>query len=315
MTDPQPRIFRRLEKETGRDGFDTIVAAAVTAFAALRHPGRKHASDFARLVVPLWDKIGPETKRAAAGALAVLPQVPPELSLKILAEPAEIADAFRNPVAAAPSPAPQPERRDSRAQAIRPHGETTATPAPQAGLPATAEDARIMLRRLVQAGPSPAAPAPASAAARTTHVTGILSAARSGEAGAAYAEIATLLGRGPDFSTELAADRTGDVLASALKAIGVEDADAMTAVILLKPRIGLNIEAFERMKDFYRSLSADACHARLGLPPVRTSRPAAPALKPQALDIDRPLRSGTARAPFGRRQVLPSRGLAVGGER
>lgn len=94
MKDDSPRLFRALEKTAGRDGFDTIVSAAVASYGSLRSPGDNQARDFGRLVVPLWDKIRPETRRALAAALSHSPRVPRPIVELLIAEPLEISAPF-----------------------------------------------------------------------------------------------------------------------------------------------------------------------------------------------------------------------------
>ncbi|MEX6507973.1 hypothetical protein [Jiella sp. M17.18] len=334
MTDPQPRIFRTLEKETGRDRFDTIVSAAVAAFTALRRPSQKHQDEFARLVIPLWQKIGPDTKRALAASLAAAPAVPREVVAKLLAEPVDICAPYllanaggqvgaRAPVPPAKAPHRQsppeavaaPERRKGFQNAshdLLGRGPVPAEPAGAAGDraagtvgPGSADEARSTLRRLVSAGVAPRAEAGRS---RTPATIGeILAAARCGEAASAYAGIAAMLGRGDELAAELAADHKGETLAMALKALDAGASDALTVVILLKPRVGLNMNAFDELKGFFRDVSRADCRGRFGLSASPDRRTAAPPLQPQTVDLDRRIPAGTARAAFGRRRATPQR--------
>ncbi|RIY01276.1 hypothetical protein D3218_07860 [Aureimonas flava] len=94
MKDAAPRIFRSLERQSVQQQFDTVVTAAITAYGALRHPAQRQADDMARLVVPLWHKIGPDTRRNVAAALSHSGRVPRSLVDLLLAEPIEVSAPF-----------------------------------------------------------------------------------------------------------------------------------------------------------------------------------------------------------------------------
>ncbi|GGD93912.1 hypothetical protein GCM10011390_10780 [Aureimonas endophytica] len=94
MSDASPRIFRNLERSAGRDGFDTIVRAAVAAYAALRRPTDRQCRDFGGLVGPVFAKTDRETRRIVAASLANAPKLPQALVERLLAEPVEIAAPF-----------------------------------------------------------------------------------------------------------------------------------------------------------------------------------------------------------------------------
>ncbi|WP_152045359.1 hypothetical protein [Aureimonas psammosilenae] len=94
MSDASPRIFRNLERTAGRDGFDTIVRAAVAAYAALRRPSERQARDFASLVMPIFEKTDRETRRILAASLATAPKLPRPLVDRLIQEPVAVAAPF-----------------------------------------------------------------------------------------------------------------------------------------------------------------------------------------------------------------------------
>jgi hypothetical protein len=174
MKDDSPRLFRALEKTAGRDGFDTIVSAAVASYGSLRSPGDNQARDFGRLVVPLWDKIQPETRRALAAALSHSPRVPRPIVELLIAEPLEISAPFlmSSPALGATDLLALRTSRDRRLRKIiagRAASGATASadaPAPDAPSPqapsATAEP--VAAAPAAAAPPAPAAAAPATPA-------------------------------------------------------------------------------------------------------------------------------------------------------
>lgn len=94
MKDAHPRIFRQLEKTGARDGFDMIVNAAVLSYGSLRAPNDTQARDFARLVVPLWSRVTPDTRRTLAAGLSHSSRVPREIVELLIAEPIEVSAPF-----------------------------------------------------------------------------------------------------------------------------------------------------------------------------------------------------------------------------
>ncbi|MBB4004190.1 hypothetical protein [Aurantimonas endophytica] len=330
MKDEAPRIFRSLEKEAGRGGFDTVVRAAVASYAALRSPSEHQARSLGRLLVPVWGKLTLETQSGIAFTLAAAPSLPRAVVECLLAAPAPIAEPFLRAsrcltaediatlagspdpllrqIAAArgdAQPAAETRPREPRVEtaplaavsAMAPRA--AAAPLP-AAIPASAAEARATLRMLVQPGAAP----------RTSTTPGtvkeIIAAARAGEIGRAYRGLAQLLDLGPETMTELVAEPEGDMLASALKAMRIGSGDALTIIMLLKPRIGLDVHAFQAMKGRYRDLDADICRMRLRMAAPRPMRTASPALQPRAAELEPRLRTAAPRAAFGRRRSAPT---------
>ncbi len=94
MQDASPRIFRSLEHETGRDGFDMIVRAALANYSALRKPTEAQAQHFGRLVEPVWSRLSDETRRMLAASLASSPLVPRGIVERLIVSPIEISAPF-----------------------------------------------------------------------------------------------------------------------------------------------------------------------------------------------------------------------------
>ncbi|MBC8129059.1 MAG: hypothetical protein H7Y08_01910 [Rhizobiaceae bacterium] len=381
-----PRIFRSLEHTGGRDGFDTIVGAAVASYGSLRAPSERQARDFGRLVVPLWDKVSSDTRRAFAAALSKSPRVPREIVDCLLAEPIEVSAPFlmstpifseaelkalalgpdrhirkifaerirrsesKDPALESATqglPLPALEKSVSKlhveATAIADHKPshlarpaeasaedaqdepvTTAPPlAPDHGpfaslgndrprgeraTPASAPEPRpdrsaatIMretLRRLVLPGRRSA-----SSSAATPSMAELVGMAVRQNAADFYDGLGRMLGLNEDAVVAIAAEPTGDRLAIALKALNAASADAMTVLMMMKPSIGLDVEAFERMTRTYRALKPADCAALVDASAHRP-RLSAPTLAPQYQDLS-PLPRSEARPVFGRRRALP----------
>ncbi|HEY9055897.1 MAG TPA: hypothetical protein VIN77_01985 [Aurantimonas sp.] len=353
MKDVVPSIFRSLEKEAGQGGFDTIVTAAVASFAARRNPSERQAHEFGRLVAPAWDKIDTRTKRALAAALSQSPRVPRTIVEQLLAAPVDVAAPFlvASPCLTADDIAVLAGKSSAKLQRIldrrRESGETTGrhsadaaaptanpapmmppsdgtkeapakalgtiesdTPRPNTAEPANVSEARAALLRLAEPGKhlaEPVAGAPAT-------IGGIVEMARIGCQHLAYDGLATMLKVPDSRMREIIDDPTGEILAAALKAIGVGPADALTIIMLLKPRVGLDIAAFTAMKSAYRDLDVDACRGRFGLssaPPARTRA----AHQRQYADIEPRIEALAPRPAFGRRRALPSRNEQFGAKR
>jgi hypothetical protein len=335
MKDEAPRIFRSLEKEAGRGGFDTVVRAAVANYAALRNPSEHRARSLGRLLVPVWDRLSLDTQSAIARSLATAPSLPRNVVECLLAAPADVVGPFlrSSPCLdpddlAALAASSDPGRRslaEERSEQLAADAALPPQPVPVARRPAaatredlaaprpkTAAEARATLMQLVQPGS-----APRKAAARPAGtVAGIIAAARAGEIEDAYAGLATMLGVDQATMAELVAEPQGEILAAALKALRLGSGDALTIIMLLKPRIGLDVGAFEAMKRRYRELDADICRTRLRIAAPRATRIASPALQPQAAELEPRLRAAAAPRPaFGRRRLAPAAHNAVSGIR
>ncbi|KQT55259.1 MULTISPECIES: DUF2336 domain-containing protein [unclassified Aureimonas] len=336
MKEANPRIFRSLEKAGGLAEFDTIVAAAVASYGAVRHPSEAKAREFADLVLPVWDRLKPETRRALGASLCHSANVPRGIVEKLLAEPIEIAAPFllSSPVltetdrrhlsesrdsrlrrlargndAAAPADVEAPPAEPARAETSEPVPSPTPAPrVPTAEVEApiqpkaeekpayrpgmAAEAVREALRRMVQPGRAPVA--------RALRPADLVEAAVEGDTAATLAALASIAHLDEATLALVADDESGERLAVALKAIGMRDADAMTVMMMLKPKIGLDVPAFDVMTRYYRCLKRDDCAALLGL----RRQVEAPKLEPIFDDIER-LNRPAPRAAFGRRTERP----------
>lgn len=432
MKDESPRIFRNLEKTAGRDGFDTIVGAAVATYGSLRAPNDTQVRDFGRLVDPLWTKIAPETRRAVAAALSNSSRVPRAIVGRLVAEPVEISAPFLTsspalepsdlatlaasadgrvrkilesrvtaaaaavpargapdkaapvskpaevpalspspaavevaPVAAAASAKPEDPlaalaaaiaRKPAAVAATRPGTVAPQTLAPEAEaipasltaegsadtdnadtrrgttdpeaappapevlppLPATpllrarsapppadvpggtrADLVRETLRRLALAGRTAAGPV----AEPAPKLQDLVALAVRQEAEPFYAGLRRKLMLPSDMLVKIAEDESGERLAVALKAMRAKSADALTILMMLKPRIGLDVEAFGKMQRYYQALKPEDCAVLTGSS-LRRQTVEAPSLQPQYQDLD-PLERAAPRPIFGRRASRP----------
>lgn len=108
----------------------------------------------------------------------------------------------------------------------------------------------------------------------------------------------------PQVLRQIEDDAGGHRLAAALKTLKAGTADAMTILMMLKPHIGLDVQAFEQMTKYYGILKADEGSAVAAQAAVREAR-RDHGLQPQHQETDG-VRRPQERPSFGRRQRLPS---------
>ena len=303
-----PRIYRSLEKQNGKDGFDTIVLAALESYLALREPNHRQTLDLSRLIVPAWDRISREVRLAIAGSLASCALLPAGLAEKLDAfrSDPEAFDAEGSSEEALPLEFPLPDIIVVRPVAI---AQGDATPEHLVN----ADTVRETLRRLAQPGLAAARPLAAADTILPRSIADILEVARSPEPDLAYDAICRWMRLVPQQAEAMAGDATGLVLTRILRACRAAEADVLSLVVLLKPAVSLDFAAFEAVKQHFRELDVDACRTALGLPSV---------LPQMALpERRRSDRSATVRASeeaprlaFGRRSVPPTTGT-IGGRR
>ncbi|MEF2551772.1 hypothetical protein VQ042_10445 [Aurantimonas sp. A2-1-M11] len=337
MKDVLPRIYRSLEKDIRRGGFDTIVTAATMSFLTLRTPGDRQLREFGDLVSPAWPSLDSATQRALAEALAHSARLPACVVARIVSAPLDVAAPFLHTSpclthadlealqlrADAPLRAVLAEREATLAVTVGPMADPAPVAAPAALSPAesvrpapvhqgAAAAARAELFRLARPGRTPAKPAPSAPQpplART--VAGLVADARAGRSGRFHAALGAMLDLDSKVLEKIADDASGEWLAAALKVLRAGPTDALTAIMLLKPRIGADVAAFETMKTTYRGLDIDACRSRLGLPAARIAV-RAPSLQPQSADlVIRPV-AGAPRRAFGRRSLPPAVERSIG---
>lgn len=352
MKDEAPRIFRSLEKKADRDGFDTIVHAAVVSYGSLRSPTAIQARDLAKLVLPLWDRISAETKRSLSASLSHCALVPRELVEKLIAAPVEISAPFllSSPVlseedletlAAADDP------RVARLLAGRRLGESTSDQdrspqvrsgagksRPEAAGATTSAHARP--RRTVESPPlSPdlLSPAPRPAEPRRgldqahvlqalrrlagtqggrkeavpqSRIRDLVALAMKKDDKAFFHELQRALELPRPRLDRLVADRDGEALAVALKALDASQADAMS-ILMMMTELGTDTRRFDRVSRFYRLLDAAECREMLSgdEPKIRHV--------PQYSEAPG-VRGAAERPRFGRRKTLPFSASKSGSE-
>lgn len=287
MTDRAPHIFRSLERRAGKESFDDVVEAAVAAYGSLRAPSERQARELARLVAPLWSRVGAETRRTAAAVLSHAATVPREVTELLLASPVEIAAPFlvsspaltesdvarlersadervariarsrRERAGAAPEPAaPALGPRIDDAPSIAPDLADLAPEPAAPPVPGAADEAREALRRLALAGRRPApAERPTFAALHD------LALARDEDG--FYAALGALFRLRPETLAQIRDEAGGERLAVALRATGAGAGDAMSVLMMLKPAIGLDVRAFDRLARTYRALGVEDCRRLL----------------------------------------------------
>ena len=336
MKDVLPRIYRSLEKDIRRGGFDTIVTAATMSFLTQRAPGKRQLREFGDLVASAWPQLGADTQRTLAQSLASAPNLPVGIVDRICSAPLDIAAPFlraspclesrhlealaQRPDAALHAILAEREAADAVPAASTP----TAIPAapakpetpPSASSPVrpdAAAAARAELFRLARPGRAPATPAAPKAAEAplATSISGLVADARAGRLERFYAGLGRMLSLDAATIATIADDASGEWLGRALKVLRAGPTDALTAIMLVKPRIGADVAAFEAMKTIYRGLDAEDCRSRLGLARARIMVDA-PALQPQSADlVIRPV-AGAPRRSFGRRTLPPAVERSIG---
>lgn len=269
MKDVAPRIFRALETPAGRAGYDTIVTAALAAYGSLRIPSEAQALEFGRLVSPLWARIRPETRRAVGAALSHTVRVPGELVDLIIEEPLEISAPF---LVSAPTLSPAQiarlqARGDDRLARIlegrRQRGldAVSRVPLPELDAPPlspvdlaqapsqqpggdAAAFVRDTLRRLAQDH----RPKAERIGLR------LLACAREAESLAFFDMLQAQLGLTHAERARVEADETGEGLSLVLKELVLGAGEALAILMLVFPKVGLDVKAFEEMAARYRSL-------------------------------------------------------------
>lgn len=164
--------------------------------------------------------------------------------------------------------------------------------------PDQAEETRRILRQMVLPGRKPAPHE------RQYDRLDLLSLAIAKDREGFYAALAGKLLLDSSAMASIESDEVSEPLAVALRATDVTTADAMTILMMMKPRIGADVVAFEAMERLYAALDAADCAARFG---IATHPAAARArLEPQYADLP-PLPRGEVRQIFGRRKTAPTR--------
>ncbi len=83
--------FREILLKGDAGKADRLVRAAVSAFCSLTRPSRREIAQLEDLVLPLYPMVSRETKRFLAAALCESDLPPPRLTLRLAAEPVDVA--------------------------------------------------------------------------------------------------------------------------------------------------------------------------------------------------------------------------------
>ncbi|SJZ65719.1 hypothetical protein [Consotaella salsifontis] len=121
-----------------------------------------------------------------------------------------------------------------------------------------------------------------------------------------YRRLGEALDADPSMMALVEEDEQGERLAVALKALGTTPAEAMSILVLLKPRIGRTAKTFAQMETFYRALSRDDCRRLVAGPAARRT-----GYQAQVEDAARPSH-GAPRPAFGRRRIAPQQKPGTG---
>ncbi|WP_182085585.1 hypothetical protein [Aureimonas sp. ME7] len=338
MKDAAPRIFRSLERQSGQQEFDTVVTAAVSAYGSLRHPSQRQSEDLARLVTPLWARIADETRRGVGAVLSHSPRVPRGIVELLIAAPIEISAPFlvSSPTlsdadllslqqsgdervarlvdkrlsrpTSVPDPLPEPTLEAEPPPAARTLPESPSlspeflaeTPLLEPRRPVrrsetTVDAVREALRRLALTGRSPSTGAPAPA-----RLEDLVALAMDREDARFYEGLASALSLSDKILATIMEDASGERLAVALKALAAKSADAMSILMMLKPAIGLDVRAFDRLALYYRTLKVEDCRSMVSASRLHAHRHQPVAAPESVRAVVQPRRE------FGRRVERPA---------
>lgn len=118
-----------------------------------------------------------------------------------------------------------------------------------------------------------------------------------------YKGLAGLLEMTPPVLKRIELDERGERLAEALRSLGFGTVDALTILMMMKPRIGLDVHAFEAMTRYYGSLKMGG-HGTVTETERAGASPSQPALQSSYQDAEG-VRRVEHRPSFGRRRSLP----------
>ncbi|MET0258345.1 MAG: hypothetical protein ABW179_07160 [Methylobacterium sp.] len=164
----------------------------------------------------------------------------------------------------------------------------------------TAEAVRETLKRLAGAGRGrPAVPPPSLEAAPT--FTSLLHHAMMRDDAAFYRTLRGIFGMPEATLRAIETDEEGERLAVSLKALKASSADAMSILMMMKPRIGLDVTAFDAMARFYKALRAEDCRAAIGAARAGPTPEHRPLTAPERFDA-----APQPRREFGRRGARPA---------
>ncbi len=345
MKDAAPRIFRSLERQFGQGEFDTVVAAAVATFGSLRNPTAAQVEDLSRLVVPLWQRVGAETKRNVAASLSHARRVPRSLVELLVESPVDVAAPFlvSSPVLTEADLARLLGSGDERvvrlvrnrhergfqpppagADAPSPAPAATAAPArPEVEAPSLAAD--FLAETPFNARPpAPGRRAPPRTAEEARDLlrrlatagrgrlkraqpgfSDLMNAALAREDAEFYALLTEIFTLDADTLERMISEESGERLAIALRALRASPGDALSVLMLMKPAIGLDVARFDSTARFYKALRPEDCRAMVEA--MRFAPRHVPVSSEEAFRTRDP-----ARPSFGRRLQRPDAREAKG---
>ncbi|EKF40623.1 hypothetical protein NA8A_19780 [Nitratireductor indicus C115] len=274
-------IFRQLASGGEAQRPDRLFRAAVSAFASLTRPTRREITQLDDLALPLFEHVRVETRRYAAAVLCECASPPPGLLRKLSNEPVAISapllvrsQAFadtdligliaRHGLSHARVIARRADLNPAitaliRALSAQTDGASPVTFARSAaeGIGALEEGVRNRLRHMVRA-------ANASGTVRDRN-TALVDAARSNSIEA----FATILAGRLAIPLALAMDIAGDQASSerlmiALRALGLEDAEAYLMTATLHRDRVLDRITIQRFVERYRAIRHETVQAQLG---------------------------------------------------
>lgn len=289
--------FRELERpQTGRLK-DVVLMATVTGFEGLRHPRRSDLKQFAELFEPLFAASSDEARRQAAAALSQCPHVPQSVALLIGNAPVSIAaifltrstsisDATLMQIIRAQGPAHATaiarrenlsvhvvdalvERRQTASVLVKtPEVPTVAEmrlsePASDAAKLLREEKLRSDIKALARAPKQDGPADPVIEPISPLHEALLVRFARSGEANLFAASIAAALSTSVELGERILLDISGQHLAIALTALGMQRTDILFVLGSLYPDLGERFGGATRGNALLSSLSPETTRASL----------------------------------------------------
>jgi len=285
--------FRELERPQAGRLKDVVLMATVTGFEGLRHPRRSDLKQFAELFEPLFAASSDEARRQAAAALSQCPHVPQSVALVIGNAPISIAAIFLTRStsisdatlmqiirAQGQAHATAIARRDNLSvhvvDALVERRQTANATAKTVDVPAAPEmhpsdtakllreeklrsDIKALARAPKQGGPAEPAIEPLS----PLHEALLVRFARSGEANLFAASLAAALPASVELGERILLDVSGQQLAIALTALGMQPADTLFVLGALYPDLGERFGGATRGGALIASLTPETSRARL----------------------------------------------------
>lgn len=271
--------------------------ATVTGFEGLRHPRRSDLKQFAELFEPLFAASSDEARRQAAAALSQCPHVPQSVALLIGNAPVSIAAIFLTRStsisdatlmqiirAQGPAHATAIARRENLSvhvvDALVERRQTASALVKTPEVPAAAEmrlsapasdaakllreeqlrsDIKALARAPKQDGPNDPVIAPVS----PLHEALLVRFARSGEANLFAASLASALSTSLELGERILLDISGQQLAIALTALGMQPADTLFILGALYPDLGERFGGATRGDALIASLTPETSRLRL----------------------------------------------------